>query len=182
MAKIGFRVNPELNVSNQEVSNGTVLSVTHQPTPEKKEDVPECNEIVSPVDEMKIKSYIIKRDLTRETAVAAVTSSTVLQPNFYGSVPLFIEDILKIQVTEDSFTSAHILFGIEFKIVVFYGRLKFLKFKETGERKLGYYSVDDGTGTISVHFNHNKTSLLSMKLYNFSPFCVTLTNLNFRYE
>lgn len=73
-------------------------------------------------------------------------------------MPLLIEDILSIASTEE-FYDTHSLYGQHFKKVMFYGRITQLPGAAKDERDIRSYSVDDGTGSITVRYAHNCTRL-----------------------
>lgn len=69
---------------------------------------------------------------------------------WYCPVPLFIEDILKIEFNERSCQ----LFGLSFTEVVCYGHAVGEKVKYMSKKNVWKYRVDDGTASIIVLYAH----------------------------
>lgn len=162
-------VDPELKLKifvQEKLSNGQLLKLTQNPTPEKAYKSPNKSNgqiasgisllkkrqlilisfQVEEVDEFQIPIHVIKRKLFNEKP----TSQDVL-----SCLPLSIEDIPKIHIEEDCFNRFEI-FNVKCRLITFYGRICGVKKNERYKQRIGIYDVDDGTGRITTHFNHLK--------------------------
>lgn len=72
-----------------------------------------------------------------------------------STIPIFICDLAKIE-TVDMFL--HWLFGQYFDYVLLYGKVFCLKIKD--KKKKGLYRLDDGTGVVKVHFEHQSSKFI----------------------
>lgn len=92
------------------------------------------------------------------TEVAVTTVRPVRQSiklsKWYCPVPLFIEDILKIEFSEKSCQ----LFGLSFTEIVCYGHAVGEKIKCMSKKDVWKYRVDDGTASIMVLYAHGSQS------------------------
>lgn len=70
-------------------------------------------------------------------------------------LPLRVEDIFRIPI-ETQGGNTFELFGLQFRLITFYGRICKVVKNEKWNQRYGMYSVDDGSGRIVVHYNHLK--------------------------
>lgn len=91
---------------------------------------------------------VIKRKITNVDKPAAQKTPSVL-----ACVPLRIADIRRLEVEEKGSNSFE-MFGLQFRLITFFGRITQVAKNEKWNQRYGIYTLDDGSGTVVVHFNH----------------------------
>lgn len=113
----------------------------------------ECKEEL-PVDieDLEIPVHVIKKKRTSDQ------SGHHKPPTVQACLPLQIRDISRIQSPGQE-AAYFELFGFNFRIVTFFGRIVSVTRNEKWNQRYGIYTVDDGSGSIVVHYNHLKKEL-----------------------
>lgn len=162
-------IDPERMVKTfvHEKFNGELFRLTHNPSPvEDDADEPSVglhysssctlDYIVFPlqiheVDELEIPVHVIKK----KPATTADRPSESLS-GLQACLPIRVEDIFRINIGTAGSCSSFELFGLQFRLVTFFGRICRVMKNEKWNQRYGMYSVDDASGRIVVHYNHLK--------------------------
>lgn len=104
------------------------------------------------IEDLEIPVHVIKKK-TRDHQTAVHKPPTV-----QACLPLQIRDISRIRSPAQG-TAYSELFGFNFRIVTFFGRIVSVTKNEKWNQRYGIYTVDDGSGSIVVHYNHLKKEL-----------------------
>lgn len=115
------------------------------------------------------------------TEVVATKAKPVRQAiklsKWYSPVPLFIEDILKIEFNEKNCS----LFGLSFTEIVCYGHAVGEKVQCMSKKNVWKYRVDDGTASIMVLYAHGSQLNNGKQMFitqNTMTFFYTFSDLN----